>query len=49
MWIGASRFVVVLKFRFLMCSVVLQVRRRLPEFSPARVLDFGAGTGSAFW
>ncbi|KAG9457604.1 hypothetical protein H6P81_002112 [Aristolochia fimbriata] len=29
--------------------VLKEVRRRLPDFSPARVLDFGAGTGSAFW
>ncbi|KAJ0049233.1 hypothetical protein Pint_14862 [Pistacia integerrima] len=29
--------------------VLSEVRRRLPGFSPARVLDFGAGTGSAFW
>ncbi|KAJ7952184.1 methyltransferase-like protein 17, mitochondrial [Quillaja saponaria] len=29
--------------------VLKEVRRRLPGFSPARVLDFGAGTGSAFW
>lgn len=28
---------------------ILKVRRRLPDFSPAKVLDFGAGTGSAFW
>ncbi|XP_021816485.1 methyltransferase-like protein 17, mitochondrial isoform X2 [Prunus avium] len=35
---------------FSACHRVLkEVRRRLPEFSPARVLDFGAGTGSAFW
>ncbi|KAJ6695262.1 hypothetical protein OIU74_014407 [Salix koriyanagi] len=26
-----------------------EVRGRLPGFSPAKVLDFGAGTGSAFW
>ncbi|XP_021905126.1 methyltransferase-like protein 17, mitochondrial [Carica papaya] len=26
-----------------------EIRRRLPDFSPANVLDFGAGTGSAFW
>ncbi|KAG8382546.1 hypothetical protein BUALT_Bualt05G0088600 [Buddleja alternifolia] len=26
-----------------------QVRRRVPDFSPAKVLDFGAGTGSALW
>ncbi|KDP25245.1 hypothetical protein JCGZ_20401 [Jatropha curcas] len=29
--------------------VLSEVRRRLPDFSPAKVLDFGAGTGSAFW
>ncbi|KAK9275025.1 hypothetical protein L1049_022283 [Liquidambar formosana] len=29
--------------------VLREVRRRLPGFSPARVLDFGAGTGSAMW
>ncbi|KAL6986456.1 5-oxoprolinase (ATP-hydrolyzing) [Sarracenia purpurea var. burkii] len=29
--------------------VLNEVRRRLPGFSPARVLDFGAGTGSAMW
>ncbi|OWM85187.1 methyltransferase-like protein 17, mitochondrial [Punica granatum] len=29
--------------------VLKEVRRRLSGFSPARVLDFGAGTGSAFW
>ncbi|XP_057969072.1 uncharacterized protein LOC131158312 isoform X2 [Malania oleifera] len=29
--------------------VLSEVRRRLPGFSPARVLDFGAGTGSALW
>ncbi|KAK4788769.1 hypothetical protein SAY86_020088 [Trapa natans] len=29
--------------------VLKEVRRRLPGFSPARVLDFGAGAGSAFW
>ncbi|PHT57796.1 hypothetical protein CQW23_00159 [Capsicum baccatum] len=29
--------------------VLSEVRRRLPVFSPAKVLDFGAGTGSAFW
>ncbi|EOY23955.1 Methyltransferases,copper ion binding isoform 3 [Theobroma cacao] len=32
------------------CYRVLgEVRRRLPGFSPTKVLDFGAGTGSAFW
>ncbi|KAJ4711836.1 methyltransferase-like protein 17, mitochondrial [Melia azedarach] len=30
-------------------KVLTEVRRRLPGFSPAKVLDFGAGTGSAFW
>ncbi|EXC52362.1 Methyltransferase-like protein 17 [Morus notabilis] len=29
--------------------VLSEVRRRLPSFSPSTVLDFGAGTGSAFW
>ncbi|KAK8521018.1 hypothetical protein V6N12_004937 [Hibiscus sabdariffa] len=29
--------------------VLSEVRRRLPGFSPSKVLDFGAGTGSAFW
>ncbi|XP_044465187.1 methyltransferase-like protein 17, mitochondrial [Mangifera indica] len=29
--------------------VLSEVRRRLLGFSPAKVLDFGAGTGSAFW
>ncbi|CAI9291068.1 unnamed protein product [Lactuca saligna] len=29
--------------------VLTEVKRRLPGFSPTRVLDFGAGTGSAFW
>lgn len=29
--------------------VFSEVRRRLPGFSPSKVLDFGAGTGSAFW
>ncbi|CAH9065757.1 unnamed protein product [Cuscuta epithymum] len=29
--------------------VLSEVRRRVPNFSPAKVLDFGAGTGSAFW
>ncbi|KAL7167783.1 hypothetical protein ACSBR2_038277 [Camellia fascicularis] len=29
--------------------VLSEVRRRLPGFSPTRVLDFGAGTGSAMW
>ncbi|XP_070011541.1 uncharacterized protein [Nicotiana sylvestris] len=28
--------------------VLSEVRRRFPGFSPAKVLDFGAGTGSAF-
>nr|GEY00947.1 methyltransferase-like protein 17, mitochondrial [Tanacetum cinerariifolium] len=27
----------------------LQVKRKIPDFSPKRVLDFGAGTGSGFW
>ncbi|GJT98182.1 methyltransferase-like protein 17, mitochondrial [Tanacetum coccineum] len=29
--------------------VLTEVKRRIPEFSPKRVLDFGAGTGSGFW
>ncbi|PON73589.1 Ribosomal protein Rsm22, bacterial-type [Parasponia andersonii] len=29
--------------------VLKEVRRRLPGFCPSTVLDFGAGTGSAFW
>lgn len=29
--------------------VLKEVSRRLPGFSPTKVLDFGAGTGSAFW
>ncbi|KAM7525919.1 hypothetical protein LguiA_015821 [Lonicera macranthoides] len=29
--------------------VLSEVRRRLPGFSPVRVLDFGSGTGSAMW
>ncbi|KAF5729772.1 methyltransferase-like protein 17 mitochondrial [Tripterygium wilfordii] len=29
--------------------VLSEVRRRLPDFSPTKVLDFGAGTGSALW
>ncbi|KAK7243357.1 hypothetical protein RIF29_38150 [Crotalaria pallida] len=29
--------------------VLKEVRRRLPGFSPAKVLEFGARTGSAFW
>lgn len=35
---------------FSACRRVLsEVRRRVPDFSPRRVLDFGAGTGSAMW
>ncbi|KAL9242948.1 hypothetical protein vseg_016902 [Gypsophila vaccaria] len=35
---------------FAACFRVLrEIRRRLPHFSPSRVLDFGSGTGSAFW
>ncbi|OMO79863.1 Cytochrome c oxidase assembly protein CtaG/Cox11 [Corchorus capsularis] len=30
-------------------KVLSELKRRLPGFSPAKVLDFGAGTGSAFW
>lgn len=29
--------------------ILREIRRRLPSFSPAKVLDFGSGTGSAFW
>ncbi|GAB4834618.1 hypothetical protein Ancab_032881 [Ancistrocladus abbreviatus] len=29
--------------------VFSEIRRRVPDFSPASVLDFGSGTGSAFW
>lgn len=29
--------------------LLLEVRKRIPGFSPTRVLDFGAGTGSAMW
>ncbi|XP_051145642.1 rsm22-cox11 tandem protein 2, mitochondrial [Andrographis paniculata] len=29
--------------------VLGEVRRRVPDFTPAKVLDFGAGTGSALW
>ncbi|KAL0296384.1 UNVERIFIED_CONTAM: Methyltransferase-like protein 17, mitochondrial [Sesamum radiatum] len=29
--------------------VLNEVRRRVPDFTPAKVLDFGAGTGSALW
>ncbi|KAH6790686.1 copper ion binding / methyltransferase [Perilla frutescens var. frutescens] len=29
--------------------VLSEVRRRVPDFAPAKVLDFGAGTGSALW
>ncbi|KAL6579262.1 hypothetical protein OROMI_009478 [Orobanche minor] len=29
--------------------VLKEVRKRVPDFSPAKVLDFGAGTGSALW
>uniref|UniRef100_A0A7C9AM75 Uncharacterized protein n=1 Tax=Opuntia streptacantha TaxID=393608 RepID=A0A7C9AM75_OPUST len=29
--------------------ILKEIRRRLPGFSPAKVLDFGSGTGSAFW
>ncbi|XP_076907037.1 rsm22-cox11 tandem protein 2, mitochondrial-like [Bidens hawaiensis] len=35
---------------FSACHRVLsEVKRRLPKFSPTKVLDFGAGTGSGFW
>ncbi|KAL8520512.1 hypothetical protein ACS0TY_011148 [Phlomoides rotata] len=29
--------------------VLSEVKRRVPDFSPAKVLDYGAGTGSALW
>ncbi|CAI9093373.1 OLC1v1028863C1 [Oldenlandia corymbosa var. corymbosa] len=29
--------------------VLTEVRRRVPDFSPVKVLDFGAGTGAAMW
>ncbi|KAL6543986.1 hypothetical protein OROGR_010483 [Orobanche gracilis] len=29
--------------------VLKEVRKRVPYFSPGKVLDFGAGTGSALW
>ncbi|KAL1568855.1 5-oxoprolinase (ATP-hydrolyzing) [Salvia divinorum] len=29
--------------------VLSEVRRRVPDFAPTKVLDFGAGTGSALW
>ncbi|RWR89383.1 methyltransferase-like protein 17, mitochondrial isoform X1 [Cinnamomum micranthum f. kanehirae] len=29
--------------------VLREVRRRLPDFSPTRVLDFGSGPGTALW
>lgn len=29
--------------------ILKEIRRRVPGFSPAKVLDFGSGTGSAFW
>ncbi|KAL6005635.1 hypothetical protein ACLOJK_006205 [Asimina triloba] len=29
--------------------VLREVRRRLPDFSPAKVLDFGSGPGTALW
>ncbi|VYS49993.1 unnamed protein product [Arabidopsis thaliana] len=29
--------------------VLIEIRRRVPGFTPTRVLDFGAGTGSGFW
>ncbi|KAK9740301.1 hypothetical protein RND81_03G025200 [Saponaria officinalis] len=42
----ASRMPVV----FATCFRVLrEIRRRKPDFSPAKVLDFGSNTGSAFW
>lgn len=35
---------------FSACHRVLrEVRRRIPDFSPSRVLDFGAGPGTAMW
>ncbi|XP_057520443.1 uncharacterized protein LOC130800790 [Amaranthus tricolor] len=29
--------------------ILREIRRRVPDFSPNKVLDFGSGTGSAFW
>ncbi|XP_071730650.1 uncharacterized protein [Rutidosis leptorrhynchoides] len=29
--------------------ILTEVKRRLPGFAPTKVLDFGAGTGTAFW
>ncbi|XP_021757722.1 methyltransferase-like protein 17, mitochondrial [Chenopodium quinoa] len=29
--------------------ILREIKRRVPEFSPVNVLDFGSGTGSAFW
>ncbi|GKE42289.1 methyltransferase-like protein 17, mitochondrial [Tanacetum coccineum] len=29
--------------------VLTEVKRKIPDFSPKRVLDFGDGTGSGFW
>lgn len=29
--------------------ILREIRRRVPDFSPVKVLDFGSGTGSAFW
>ncbi|PIN07773.1 Mitochondrial/chloroplast ribosome small subunit component [Handroanthus impetiginosus] len=29
--------------------VLSEVKRRVPDFTPTKVLDFGAGTGSALW
>ncbi|XP_078447851.1 copper ion binding / methyltransferase isoform X2 [Wolffia australiana] len=35
---------------FSACRRILrEVRRRLPDFCPSKVLDFGAGPGTAFW
>ncbi|KAL8170715.1 hypothetical protein V2J09_022519 [Rumex salicifolius] len=29
--------------------ILREIRRRVPDFDPASALDFGAGSGSAFW
>ncbi|KAL1202758.1 hypothetical protein V5N11_031386 [Cardamine amara subsp. amara] len=42
----ASRMPAVFSVCF---RVFTEIRRRLPDFTPTKVLDFGAGTGSGFW
>ncbi|XP_062014387.1 uncharacterized protein LOC133730897 [Rosa rugosa] len=45
-----DKFVFLYAISECVCVVVVrQVCTMLPGFSPAKVLDFGAGTGSAFW